>query len=77
LIFKLAEFIVGSLNGISKHRAFCLQPGYWTLFVLEDSVSQNLKERVDRYCGIHNNVDSIYNNLISSIRFDQVILFFP
>ena len=51
-------------------------PGYWTLFVLDDVTSQNLKDRVDRYCGIHSNVDSIYDNLINGIRFDQVVLFF-
>ncbi|UJR36135.1 hypothetical protein I4U23_028869 [Adineta vaga] len=72
----LAEYLVGKITGVAKHRAICLQPGYWTLFILDDATSQNLKDRVDRYCGTHNNVDSIYNNLISGIRFDQLQKYF-
>ena len=69
---QLVEFFVGKITGTSKYRAFCLQPGYWTLFVLDDVTSQNLKQRVDRYCGIQNNFDAIYNKMLGGIRFDQV-----
>jgi hypothetical protein len=73
--FKLAEYIVGRLTNVSQQRAFCLQPGYWTLFILDDETSQHLKERVDRYCGSPRNFDTIYNNLLNGIRYDQVIEF--
>jgi len=73
LLFKLTEYIVGKITGVSKQRAFCLQPGYWTLFILDDSTSEALKERVDRYCGSPRSFDSIYDNLLNGIRYDQVI----
>ncbi len=75
LFLKLAEYIVGKLTNVPKHRAICLQPGYWTLFILDDQTSEKLKERVDQYCGTRSNVDSVYNNLLNGIRFDQVIEF--
>ncbi len=74
ICFKLAEYIVGKLTNVSKQRAFCLQPGYWTLFIVDDSTSQHLKDHVDRYCGTPRNFDPVYNNLFNGIRFDQVIL---
>jgi hypothetical protein len=64
---------VGKLSGVQKQRAFCLQPGYWTLFILDDSTSRRLKEHVDTYCGKRSDLDLIYNTLLDGIRYDQVI----
>ena len=58
-------------NG-SKQRTFCLQPGFANLFIVDDVTAEYFKERVDRYCGIHNNVDVVYDRIINGIRFDQV-----
>ena len=67
--------MAGRITGASSQRAFCRQPGYWTLFILDDETSQELKDRVDRYCGSPRNFDVIYNNLLSGIRYDQVVPF--
>ncbi|CAF0869889.1 unnamed protein product [Rotaria sordida] len=72
----LADFLVGKITETPKHRLFCLQPGFWTLFIIDDTTSKNLKDRVDRYCGIHNNLDSVYNKLINGIRIDQLQKYF-
>lgn len=49
-----------------------MQPGYWTLFVLEDSVSKYLKSRVDRYCAVYSDIEPIFTEFFEGIRFDQV-----
>ncbi|CAF4498656.1 unnamed protein product [Rotaria socialis] len=72
----LAEFLVAKITGASKYRPVCLEPGLWTIFILDDRTSANLKDRVDRYCGIHNNVDNIYNKLIDGIRYEQLQNYF-
>ncbi|CAF3864795.1 unnamed protein product [Rotaria magnacalcarata] len=72
----LAEFLVAKITGASKYRPVCLEPGLWTIFILDDITSANLKDRVDRYCGLHNNVDNIYNKLINGIRLEQLQNYF-
>ncbi|CAF1365146.1 unnamed protein product [Adineta ricciae] len=72
----LAEFLVGKITGAPRHRSICLQPGYWNLFILDEPTSKHLKDRVERYCGIHNNIDPIYNNFFEGLRFDQLQKYF-
>ncbi|CAF5064593.1 unnamed protein product, partial [Rotaria sp. Silwood1] len=67
----LSEFLVGKITEASKYRLFCREPGFWTLFIIDDVTSKNLKDRVDRYCGIHNNLDNVYNKLMNGIRFEK------
>ncbi|CAF2400307.1 unnamed protein product [Rotaria sp. Silwood2] len=74
--FVLSEFIVGKITETSKYRLFCREPGFWTLFILDDGTSKSLKDRVDRYCGIHNNVDPVYNKLMNGIRIDKLQNYF-
>jgi hypothetical protein len=64
-------FVV-KLTNAAKYRAFCLQPGYWTLFILDDQTSKALKDRVNLYCGMRNNTDAVYDRMLDGIRFDQV-----
>ncbi|CAF5106707.1 unnamed protein product, partial [Rotaria sp. Silwood1] len=72
----LSEFLVGKITEASKYRLFCREPGFWTLFIIDDVTSKNLKDRVDRYCGIHNNLDNVYNKLMNGIRFEKLQNYF-
>ena len=69
---QLTRYIVGRLTSGSKRHLFCLQPGFWNLFILDDATSQALKDRVDRYCAIQLQIDPIFDRVINGLRYDQV-----
>lgn len=66
---------MAKISKTSSYQTFCLNTGFWNLFVLESSTSNVLKSRVDNYCAVHRDLDPILNEIVNAIRFDQVRFF--